>query len=378
MEERTRFALFDSLRAIAAIGVVLFHSSIFSKAVFTSRWGVLGAHLNVGVALFFLISGFLLYRPWAAALLRGSEPPRLLPYAKRRFLRILPAYWVALTLLALWPGLEGVFSGGWWIYYGLLQSYRLQWFWGGIAPAWSLSVEVAYYAVLPFLAAAIARLAARRPPPARARVAFAALCVLGASGLAFRIALHVSGYLSPMSSLPACLLWFAVGMSFALASVQLGDQAERSRAARFVIEHPTPCWALALALYVWFSLSSLAPPAMKPPTLVHDLAEQVAFAVIAALVMAPAVFGEDAGGLPRRILASPLLTRIGVWSYGIFLWHHPLLGALPELGADRLVPGSPFLSLTLAILPIAIACGWLSHRFVEAPAMRLGRRAGGA
>jgi peptidoglycan/LPS O-acetylase OafA/YrhL len=117
---------------------------------------------------------------------------------------------------------------------------------------------------------------------------------------------------------------------------------------------------------------------MKPPTLVHDLSEQVVFAVIAALMMAPAVFGEGAGGLPRRILASPLLTKLGVWSYGIFLWHHPLLGELPGLGADRLVPGSAFLSLTLVILPIAIACGWLSHRFVEAPAMRLGRRPGGA
>jgi peptidoglycan/LPS O-acetylase OafA/YrhL len=374
----TRFALFDSLRAIAAIGVVVFHSSIFSKVVFESRWGSLGAHLNVGVALFFLISGFLLYRPYAVAFLRGSEPPRLLAYAKRRFLRIMPAYWVALTLLALWPGLKGVFTGDWWVYYGLLQSYRLQWFWGGIGPAWSLSVEVAYYALLPFLAAAIARLASRRQRHARARITFAALCVLGAGGLAFRVALHLSGYTSPMSSLPACLLWFAVGMSFAVASVELADRPERSRAARFVIEHPTACWALAIALYVGFSLSSLAPPPMQPPTLVDDLTEQVAFALIAALVMAPAVFGESAGGLPRRILASPALTRIGLWSYGIFLWHHPLLGTLPEHGLDRLVPGSAFLSLTLVIVPVAIACGWLSHRFVEAPAMRLGRRPGAA
>ena len=66
-----------------------------------SRWAVLLAHLNVGVALFFLISGFLLYRPYALALVHGSEPPRLAAYAKRRFLRIVPAYWVALTLLAL-------------------------------------------------------------------------------------------------------------------------------------------------------------------------------------------------------------------------------------------------------------------------------------
>lgn len=376
--ERPRFALFDSLRALAALSVVLFHSSIFSKLVFESRWGGLGAHLNVGVALFFLISGFLLYRPYAVAFLDGSEPPRLLPYAKRRFLRIAPAYWVALTLLALWPGLERVLTRDWWIYYGLLQSYRIQWLWGGIAPAWSLSVEVAFYAVLPFLAAAIARLASGRPPRERARIAFAALGALGAGGLVLRAALHLGGNSGLLSSLPAYLLWFAVGMSFAVASASLADHAERSRLVRLVIGRPSLCWALALAIYVGFSLSPLAPVPLKPATVATDLAEQLAYALIAALVMAPAVFGESAGGLPRRILASPLLTKIGLWSYGIFLWHHPLLGALPDYGIDRLVPGSRFLSLTLVIVPVAITCGWLSHRFVEAPAMRLGRRPGAA
>jgi peptidoglycan/LPS O-acetylase OafA/YrhL len=381
----TRFALFDSLRALAALSVVLFHTSIASKGVFESRWGTLGAHLNVGVALFFLISGFLLYRPYAIALVEGSEPPRLLPYAKRRFLRIVPAYWLALTLLALWPGLQGVLTRDWWVYYGLLQSHRSQWLFGGIAPAWSLSVEVAFYALLPLLAAAIARLASRRSPRARSCIALAALGVLGAGGLVFRaVSLH-AGRTGLLLSLPACLLWFAVGMSFAVASARLADHPERSRAARLVIDHSALCFALALAVYVGFCLSPLVPTlksaalatsladALGSPTVVTDLAEQVAYAVVAALVMAPAVFGESAGGLPRRLLASPVLAKIGEWSYGIFLWHHPLLGALADRGLERLIPGSPFLSLTVLIVPIAIACGWLSHRLVEAPAMRLGR-----
>jgi peptidoglycan/LPS O-acetylase OafA/YrhL len=386
--ERTRFALFDSLRALAALSVVLFHSSIFSKLVFESRWGALGAHLNVGVALFFLISGFLLYRPYAVAFVQGSEPPRLLPYAKRRFLRIVPAYWVALTLLALWPGLQGVLTRDWWVYYGLLQSHRSLWLFGGIAPAWSLSVEVAFYALLPLLAAASARLASGRSPRARTYIALAALAVLGAGGLAFRAASLHAGRSGLLLSLPACLLWFAVGMSFAVASARLSDHPERSRTTQLVIDHPTFCWVLAVTIYVGFCLSPLVPALKSPahatnladalgsPTVATDLAEQLVYSVVAALVIAPAVFGERSGGLPRRILASPALTKIGLWSYGIFLWHHPLLGALPEYGIDRLVPGSRFLSLTLVIVPVAIACGWLSHRFVEAPAMRLGRRPG--
>ena len=68
--------------------------------------------------LFFAISGFLLYRPWVAA-------PRPAPrrYARRRALRILPAYWLALTLLAIFPGIVGVFTGDWWRYYLFLQLY---------------------------------------------------------------------------------------------------------------------------------------------------------------------------------------------------------------------------------------------------------------
>jgi peptidoglycan/LPS O-acetylase OafA/YrhL len=89
--------------------------------------------------------------------------------------------------------------------------------------------------------------------------------------------------------------------------------------------------------------------------------------------MLPAVFGEGAGGLPRRILANRTLTWVGVISYGIFLWHPILLNRMPGWGLDRWIPGWPFLSLALVILPVSLACGWLSYRLVEQPAMRLAR-----
>lgn len=368
--ERTRFALFDSLRAIAALAVVVFHTAVFSRVLLESRWAVLLAHLNVGVALFFLISGFLLYRPYALALVHGSESsPRLAAYAKRRFLRIVPAYWVALTLLALWPGLPRVLTSDWWVYYGLLQSFGLEWALGGIAPVWSLSVEAAYYALLPLLALAISRFASGRPPQVRVRLALGALCVLGAAGFAFRAASRYTGYVELISSMPAFLHWFAAGMALAVASVWLADDARRSRAARLVIDHPGLCWTLAV-----FCLSPLSPTPLSGRTAAADAVEHLVYTVVATLVMAPAIFGEGAGGLPRRVLASRALTKIGVASYGIFLWHHPLLTALPRLGLDRLVPGSRFASLVLVIVPLAIACGWLSHRFVEQPAMRLAQR----
>ena len=96
-----RSAAIDSLRAIAALAVLGIHVGHYSRVNVDAWYGAFTSHLNVGVTLFFLISGFLLYRPWAAALLQDGAPPSLARYARRRFARIVPAYWLALTVLAL-------------------------------------------------------------------------------------------------------------------------------------------------------------------------------------------------------------------------------------------------------------------------------------
>src|SRR5207247_5786068 len=93
-----RFPCFDGFRATAALSVLLLH--VAGSSGETQRNHVVGsylARLDVGVAVFFLISGFLLYRPFAAAHLTGGRAPAALPFFRRRFLRIYPAYWVATT-----------------------------------------------------------------------------------------------------------------------------------------------------------------------------------------------------------------------------------------------------------------------------------------
>jgi len=120
-----RFPLFDSLRAIAALSVLVYHVGLLAQIDFSSGYGRLLADLNVGVTIFFLISGFLLYRPYVAARHGGSPAPRLADYARRRALRILPAYWLALTVLAITPGLGEVFGPDWFVYYGLQQTNPL-------------------------------------------------------------------------------------------------------------------------------------------------------------------------------------------------------------------------------------------------------------
>ena len=100
-----RFPLFDSLRAIAALSVIGVHGAVTAGIYNDSTLRQFVSHLDVGVQIFFVISGFLLYRPFARARLEGADRPATGPYAWRRFLRIVPAYWVALTVIA-WVQLD--------------------------------------------------------------------------------------------------------------------------------------------------------------------------------------------------------------------------------------------------------------------------------
>ena len=96
-----RFPLFDSLRGLAAISIVFVHVGIFTNA-FTDTWhGRLVSHLDIGVPFFFLLSAFLLYRPFVAARVRNAKRSGFGGYARRRFLRIAPAYWAVLTIAAI-------------------------------------------------------------------------------------------------------------------------------------------------------------------------------------------------------------------------------------------------------------------------------------
>jgi peptidoglycan/LPS O-acetylase OafA/YrhL len=62
---------------------------------------------------------------------------------------------------------------------------------------------------------------------------------------------------------------------------------------------------------------------------------------------------------------------VGVVSYGIFLWHLPLLEWLKRTGVDAFEPVLPVASLGLIGLAGSVVLGWASYRLVERPAMRL-------
>src|SRR6202008_3664922 len=71
---RPHYPSFDGLRTIAVLSAIMTHVGFVTGATAQARYGAYIAHLEIGPALFFLISGFLLYRTYVAGSFAGREP----------------------------------------------------------------------------------------------------------------------------------------------------------------------------------------------------------------------------------------------------------------------------------------------------------------
>ena len=249
-------------------------------------------------------------------------------------LRIVPAYWVALTVLAIFPGIVGVFSGDWWRYYFFLQLYSYETLGRGIPVAWSLCVEVTYYALLPFWAMAVARVSVGSGPRAWLWAELAFLGLAAAVGIASRWRGHAT----------SCPTWWPRACSVNPPGSRSAwrwpwpawrwREGEATRAGHAVIGTPRhllgrlrgrparPCAAAAGGALSascrrsrWSSRSARR-------------SRRSRYGALAALLVLPAVFGERAEWVPRRVLAAAPTAWLGLVSYGLFLWHL----AVAELG----------------------------------------------
>jgi peptidoglycan/LPS O-acetylase OafA/YrhL len=108
-----RFPLLDGVRALAALSIVFLHVGDGTGFARTNALGAFTSRMDAGVALFFVLSGFLLYRPFVAARLDDRPAPSAGRYLRRRLLRIVPAYWLALLVMGA-LGWIAVLNADWW------------------------------------------------------------------------------------------------------------------------------------------------------------------------------------------------------------------------------------------------------------------------
>jgi peptidoglycan/LPS O-acetylase OafA/YrhL len=347
-----RSAQVESLRALAALGVLVGHvygwSHLYGPEVFQSYVGraLLGG--GFGVSLFFTLSGYLLFLPFARATWGTAPPVALGRYALNRALRVLPLYYVVIAFFLVVQGQE--LRPAWWRFALLLES-----FWSDSVaqvdgPVWSLLLEVQFYALLPLLALGLAR--GSGGSLGRAAVL---LLALGSIGLVVRVATVNVGHPSEVwrYSLPAWAVFFVPGLLLALVRVRW-DQQRPSWADRGPRSSPLP-WilismALLLVVFHDYRLDALLLPAW--------------FVLVGACVLP---LRSDRG---LRWLGWRPLSLLGVASYSLYLWHEPLVRSLRLASwmPDGLLP----LGVTAGVLSIAVA--FLSYHLVEAPFLRLRRQ----
>ena len=102
-----RVASLTGIRAVAALLVVGTHAAYTTGKYTHGYWGLVGARLEIGVPIFFVLSGFLLFRPWVKSAATGGPPPSLSRYARHRVRRIMPAYVITVLIAYVAVSLPG-------------------------------------------------------------------------------------------------------------------------------------------------------------------------------------------------------------------------------------------------------------------------------
>lgn len=366
---RVHVPALDTLRGLAILGVVLFHSLAFAPAAtpHDSLLKRLGSHAFdigwSGVDLFFVLSGFLIT---GILIDERSSPVYFRTFFARRILRIVPVY-VAFMLFSLWlsPLLGATTSAE------ALRLRELQaWYWsysinvfialhgwdaaaGGTSHLWSLAVEEQFYLLWPVAVLLI-------PPRVLPRVALACVAAAELCRIAFVLvgAREEVNYVLLFTRIDT----LAIGalLSCAVRNPDLLKKVDRWRG---------PLVAVALLALIATVLIQHALDFRR------SLTQVLAFPAIAIFSGA---FVLDAARNRRWLSALPL-RFFGRYSYGMYIWHIAVLTVVANAFHDHFPSMLPTSSLGNYALYVVVAMATtvgvalLSWYLIEQPFLRLKR-----
>jgi peptidoglycan/LPS O-acetylase OafA/YrhL len=353
-----RVASLTGIRAVAALLVMGTHAAYTTGKYTHGYLGLVYSRMEIGVPIFFVLSGFLLFAPWVKAAASGGAPPSVGRYAWHRVRRIMPAYVVTVLVAYViyhWrtagpnPGhtpmgllrnltLTQIYTDNY------LYSYLHQ----GLTQMWSLAVEVAFYVALPLLAyLLLVVLCRRRWRPVLLLTGLAGLALITPAWL---ILVHTTDFLPDGARLwlPTYLAWFIGGMVLAVL------QPMGVRAYAFA------CIPLAVVCYFIASTPIAGEPTTSPHELREALIKAAFYAVIATLAVAPLALHDR--GLYAKFLATRPMVFLGEISYEIFLIHLVTMElVMVEILRWRIYTGNVAI-LFLVTFVVTVPVAWLLHR----------------
>jgi peptidoglycan/LPS O-acetylase OafA/YrhL len=355
--------------------------------------------MSSGIDLFFVLSAYLLSQQFLRADFAGKGRPDLRRYYRTRFLRIAPPYWVVLILTiilftpTLIPASEVYSSHG--LVTVVLHGLFLQtaWFgsygvWNIASPFWTLTIEVMFYAVLPFVMPLFYKNRAFRvgvPLALVTTVVWLVLCRWSLGSFVDFVTLHsqradasepaVRYWLT--QQIPASAFDFAMGIAMANLVVrrQMGVQHDR----RWTSPTAGTIYAVLGTMLALFSMWRLGVPALAhqfyfgtsivtPSTAgyTYYFFNQLTFALAYGLLIG----GVSLGIAPlRRIFSISPLAFFGVLGYSIYLIHMQLLyhfNTFPSI-LFTVLPRDHFLKLFFAATPAILLCALGLYLAVERP-----------
>ena len=383
-----RFLAGDPLRGLAALGVAVYHAGTVSlfvsghSADLARGWpgpfgpiagGPIGAGAY-GVDIFFVLSGYLISRPFVAAYAEGRRLPRVLAYLRNRVLRIVPAYWVALAVVVLVAGSHGRSWADAPRLLGFSEDWAVSPLRFDLGQAWTLGVEVRYYLAVPVIAAAVfllTRVAGGRPRSPTVR-----LWLVGTTGLLASVFLFWAfPRHNQEEDFRAAAQAYLLLAGVVLATAELGASWRwlAGRAGRLLA---LGGFGSAVATLIWMQYAGS--PLGRLPGLDFEHSISVVSSVAALLIVGIPVLLQRGGGGCWRWLDNRALRWLGTRSYGFYLYQLGALTVLSEHAADPGLYHRTFVFLLVVGIPVILVLAAVSWWAVERPALRLKARSRGA
>ena len=383
-------AALDGLRALAILLVlwchIVAHAEYYGAQMGSQTLAEVGLFGYSGVFLFFCLSGFLLFLPYARAILTGHRVPSAGKFYRRRALRILPLYFVAVIVLSI-VDRHTVFAGGHWhtLIYSLFLLHDMNYnAFLGFTPLagvfWTLAIEWQFYLVLPLIGLAVRKVSGR--PEGRAfywRIA-SVLGLLIVVGLAIRFGAaelyHSSGQSPILLPFPqrvvAALLYGAKGKYIEVFALGIGASVFYVAAVeRQGLSRRTQIWIGSVALAIFIIGSSLCfiwqlhdkRGFFWSAGMAWDVAGEWSLGVVFVALLVATLIGPS---LLTRLFALGPLRFIGHVSYSMYVWHFAII----SLSAPHVVRRNPPLGYpSLAVFSVVTVLGVsvVSYYLVERP-----------